>query len=743
MRIQSITGRILSLTVGSVVLTAAILLALLAWRKRDLDEKVHSQLTTLAHVTTCELSQTVYRICEAAESRTSRRLVHSMQVASEEFGRSGAVVFQDQVPWNAVNQLSHETRRVSLPKMLVGGVWLGQNYATGRESPIVDQVKRYTRDTCTIFQRMNDQGDMLRVCTSVIGADGKRAVGTYIPRRAADGTESPVLASVLNGQPYQGRAWVVDRWCTVRYEPIWDTPQKRRVTGMLYVGVALDQVNQDLMDALRKMRVGTSGYLFVLGGTGPDRGKYVISKDGQRDGEDIWNTQDSDGDKVIQTLISKALTAKPGTPEFHRYNWKNQGEAESRVKISAVTYFAPWDWVIGVGMYENDYDGLAQATLRAVRDTIVYSIVGAVLLVATLGTLAVFVTRAITRPIQLSVALLGDVARGNVARDVPAKLCNRGDEIGTLGQAIQRVTVSLRETVRNLANSAGEVFSSSTNLSNTAGQMADDARQMTGQSSAVAAAAEQLAANMRNMANSADHMSANAQSVAQAVDQMTATIADVARSAEQAAGAAVNATTLTRQSNETISQLGASAGEIGKVIEVIEDIAEQTNLLALNATIEAARAGEAGRGFAVVAHEVKELARQTAEATEDIRRRVAGIQSCTTEAVRAMTEIHEAIESVDDVSRAIAAAVEEQSSTTKSIAASVAQNSVAVQTVARGVAESASVSLEITRSITLVDTGVKGAAAAANLTQETSSRLSEVTQSLQGIVGQFQTQLPA
>ena len=191
--------------------------------------------------------------------------------------------------------------------------------------------------------------------------------------------------------------------------------------------------------------------------------------------------------------------------------------------------------------------------------------------------------------------------------------------------------------------------------------------------------------------------------------------------------------------NAKIGELGTAATEIGKVIEVIQDIAEQTSLLALNATIEAARAGDAGKGFAVVATEVKELAKQTAAATEDIRRRIEGIQTSTGQAVRSIGEITEVIKKVNEVSRTIASAVEEQSITTKEIAKNVAETSTAAQTVARGVAESASVTREIARNITDVDAAAKQTAQGATVAQTASGKVSDVTEQLHALVGQFKT----
>ena len=183
--------------------------------------------------------------------------------------------------------------------------------------------------------------------------------------------------------------------------------------------------------------------------------------------------------------------------------------------------------------------------------------------------------------------------------------------------------------------------------------------------------------------------------------------------------------------------LGAAASEIGKVIEVIQDIAEQTNLLALNATIEAARAGEAGKGFAVVATEVKELARQTAAATEDIRQRIEGMQSSTDVVVQSIAEMGQVIMQVDDVSRTIAAAVEEQSVTTKEIARNVAQTSTAAEAVAKGVAESAGVTREIAHNIADVDQAAKQVASGATTAQNAGGRFTQVADTLSSLVGQF------
>ena len=340
----------------------------------------------------------------------------------------------------------------------------------------------------------------------------------------------------------------------------------------------------------------------------------------------------------------------------------------------------------------------------------------------------------ITRPIGLTVGLARRIADGDLTQEIPL---NQRDEIGQLAHTMNTMVRRLREIMSKVGNEGKTLAAASTELSATATQLAGGAEETTAQSATVAAAAEEMSANMSTMAAASEQMSANIKTVAAAVEEMTASIGEVARNAEQAAGVAQDAAHLAQNSNDKIGQLSAAADAIGKVIEVIQDIAEQTSLLALNATIEAARAGDAGKGFAVVATEVKELARQTAEATEDIRKRIEAIQGSTGEAVSSIGQITEAISKVNDVSRTIASAVEEQSITTREIAQNVAQTAGASDTVSQGVSQSATASREISRNMVGVDISAKQAALGAAQTQQAGQELSKLAEGLQELVGQF------
>lgn len=244
-------------------------------------------------------------------------------------------------------------------------------------------------------------------------------------------------------------------------------------------------------------------------------------------------------------------------------------------------------------------------------------------------------------------------------------------------------------------------------------------------SEALAAVSQQMAGNAEATAVQADVVSAasqeisrNVAAVASAAEEMQASIREIARNASESARVAGNAVSVTRSANETVNKLGESSQEIGNVLKVITSIAQQTNLLALNATIEAARAGEAGKGFAVVANEVKELARQTAKATEDIGCKIDNIQANTKGAVGAIEEIGSVIEQVNDIASSIATAVEEQTVTTNEIGRSVTEASKGVENIAQHIG---------------------GVAAAAKSTTEGAGHTQKASQELSRMAAQLQT----
>ena len=356
------------------------------------------------------------------------------------------------------------------------------------------------------------------------------------------------------------------------------------------------------------------------------------------------------------------------------------------------------------------------------------------LALAVFGAIAFYIRRKIVLPLKAALRVANAVASGDLTQTCPV---TTEHEVGQLARALNEMCAKLDEMVHGIREHARNLDTSSAKLATVAEQLNAGAAETTDQSIAVAAAAEEMATNMTNMANSAEQMSASVKTVSESVSEMTTAITEVARSAEGAANVADMAAQLASTSNSKIAQLGTAADEIGKVIEVIQDIAEQTNLLALNATIEAARAGDAGKGFAVVATEVKELAKQTADATEDIRQRIQGIQESTGQAIGSIGEIVGEIGKVNEASRAIAAAVEEQSVTTQQIAQNVAQAAAGTESISLGISETASAAKEVTENISKVDENAKRTCDDAGTTRHASESIGRLAGQLQSLVGQF------
>ncbi len=380
-----------------------------------------------------------------------------------------------------------------------------------------------------------------------------------------------------------------------------------------------------------------------------------------------------------------------------------------------------------VGMFQAVSDDRV-ATLKNIQ-----YVAGLAALFVFVGVLA-YIRRKVVRPVADALKLANAVAAGDLTKTCPVTTTH---EVGQLSGALNKMCADLKQMVGKISDNSRNLQGSAAELGTTATQLNAGANETTQQSATVAAAAEEMSVNMATMADSTEQMSGNVNSVSTSVGEMTAAIGEVARSAEQAATVAGNAAQLAGTSNTKIAHLGSAADEIGKVIEVIQDIAEQTNLLALNATIEAARAGDAGKGFSVVATEVKELAKQTADATEDIRRRIEDIQESTTEAVTSISEIVEEVGRVNEASRTIASAVEEQSITTKQIAENVAQTATGTENVSLGVAETVCATQEVTQSICKVDQNARRTCEDAGRTQTASESLSNLADELQSLVGQF------
>jgi methyl-accepting chemotaxis protein len=398
----------------------------------------------------------------------------------------------------------------------------------------------------------------------------------------------------------------------------------------------------------------------------------------------------------VRAFVAKAVDLDPADPG----NWalieqRSATAAAIESKITAVRHR------IEAESATSAAQGLASAhTVQTV--TMVSMIVGALVVML----IAIWIARAITRPLGRVVAALNRVAR----RDYTVTVVVRSrDELGDLGRALNEAVSDVRRAIQAVGDSSSTIAAA--------------AEELTAVSATVSSASEESARQADAVVKAAAQVDNGIQTVAAATEQLTAAVREIAQSATDAAGVAGDAATQAEEAMGTVRRLDGSSLEIGKVVKIITSIAEQTNLLALNATIEAARAGSSGKGFAVVAGEVKELAEETARATDEISRQVATIQNDTLAAVAAIERITAVIDRVNGYQTTIASAVEEQSSVTNEIS--------------RSVNDAAAGSGAVTANISGVATAAATTAEGSTATQQAAGDLSRLSTDLRTLVGQF------
>jgi len=553
----------------------------------------------------------------------------------------------------------------------------------------------YPGSVSTIFVRKNN--DFARITTSLKKDDGSKAIGTML------GDSHPAHKKLLSGEVYHGIAKLFGSWYMTKYTPI---KQGNEVVGALFVGTNINKDIEELIKAVQRIKVGSTGYVYVLDA----KGTMLIHPSKTVAGKNVIDMKDANGKLLFKEMLDK----KDGTI---LYDWKNTGETTAREKIAIFTSDNPWKWLISAGAYSEE---LYEAAVRIQWILMAAAVVCAILM----SGLVMMILKSTLAPLEDTSLAIEKVAQGDLTVRLNVK---SEDEIGRIQNDVNTMVVNLTEIMRQTAGTAGEVSSSAVQLQTTSGSMSENAEQVAHQVGSVATASEEMAATSNEIAMNCHQAVEAAKRANETAERGKAvvgnTVAAMGRIADRASHSA-----------SAVESLGTRSDQIGAIVATIEDIADQTNLLALNAAIEAARAGEMGRGFAVVADEVRALAERTTRATREIGEMIKAIQTETRDAVTTMSAAVQEVERGTADATSSGAALDD---ILQEILSRINDVTMQINQIATAAEEQTATTGEIAGNVSRINDVARDSSRSAHESSLAASKLSALAEELQRQVGKF------
>jgi len=739
---NSVKAKILGLSLISVLVTAVVLVCVVLYKQIDLKDGINEEMMKQGHHEIEAITIDARTLCQTTDLLVRGQVQSAVELAREKLSRLGE-------PRLAGGTTERQTAAgvMDVPRLEFGTTCLNCTKDLNEYTPVVDDVYKQVGIHCSIFQRLNDQGDMLRIASSA-NKDGKRLTGSISKALMADGSPNMGIKKVLAGESHIGITQLTGSLKITKFEPLLGADGE--VIGMLACGFNMSQI-KILRESIINTVVGKTGYVFVLQGSGENMGTYIISANGESDGKNILDVPDADGNLFVADLIKLGKEAAEGEVGFKHYRWDNPETGHADNKMSAVAYYEPWDWVIGAGTYEADFQDAIQATERIIGNLILWVIIGAVLIIILIGVVSITVSNRIANPIIAAAHFADNVADGDLTQDIDSNL---GDEVGRLIRSLKKMNKNLGGLVGTIGNTATGVSSSSEELTASATETARSIQEVTKTVGEVSEGSQTTTTsisvsteNMQQTALAVEGISKDIEEVAGYASQAATQGAEGLKAADGAVEIIDRAASSVRETATVVQALGEKTQQIGEFIGIITGIADQTNLLALNAAIEAARAGEAGRGFAVVAEEVRKLAEESNNSAGSITELVKAIEAEMQTALTAMNRSDEEVatgsETVQGASRLIGeivAAVGALSDKVQSVSAAAEEINASTQEVLDSLQSVAAVAEENAAGSADVSAATEQQSAAMEQVSSSAAELSRLALEMEELVRRFRVE---
>ncbi|WP_027720717.1 methyl-accepting chemotaxis protein [Maridesulfovibrio zosterae] len=644
----SLRQKIITIACGAAIIPILVMFIITTILEGRLELCMKDEVRSLIVSHTSQITSDLYEECRTSAQLLVDETERATMALESLMDDSGTVKVLNTVStWPVNNHRTEGMTEIIIPVMTFGEHRLTYKKRKKNSLPFLTEAFHISGAYCTIFQRVNTEGDMLVVDTTSPDEKGHRRLGDIFYSLDKSGQISTIIKDVLSGRTVKKYENEDHGTRFVIYIPMRD--QNDNIVGMFAIHME-DNIVEVLRKSMLNTTVGKSGHVWVVGTRGENKGKYIVSNSAENDGEYV----DSVGGKkgFIYELIDQAIQNGDGKISSKIYLWKTKSDKTGRTKLSVFTYFKEWGWLIGAGVYLDEYQGITDR-LTGVLDYLVEWLIvsGIILLLITLA-ISFYVSGLIANPVSHMVDLVKIVADGDlfsakkslvsVEANCPnARRAIRGindreslDETGQLYLAVRDMVETLNSLVSQVQRSGIQVTTSSTEIAASARQLevtfntqAAATNQISATSTEISANSGELAGTMHKVNNSASQMATLAHDGQDGLKTMIRIMDDLSLA--------------TSSITDKLAEINKRANSIEGIVATITKVADRTNLLSLNAAIEAEKAGKFGQGFSVVAAEIRRLADQTSVAALEIENMIANMRFSVDSGVTEMNKFAE------------------------------------------------------------------------------------------------------